>query len=184
MVTVFFVLFICSSFTLASYQLGDSIDAQFQIKTEDVVYKWEALPFSCRPHFGVLTSFTMNDIGATFFVNDDFKIRFSFQKGRFLTPYMPIHHKGTPIFSTATISFDAARSNITKMAVVPTLDTNKQLTAETFSKISFTYEFNEKTHEYANISQLVILVGTIMFTFILTGLQVARIIGLPKPTIN
>lgn len=68
------VITLCLSQALAAYNQGDAIQAQFQVKTSDVIYKWEQLPYLARPKFGETTTFTLGDLGTTFFYNDEFKM--------------------------------------------------------------------------------------------------------------
>ncbi|EKE40971.1 hypothetical protein ENU1_073410 [Entamoeba nuttalli P19] len=174
------MVFICLS--VGKYQKGEAIPAQYQVKTNDVIYKWEPLPYTARPKFGERTQFSLNDLGVTFFYNDMFKMfvyivlsiennslysRFSFQNGRIITPYIPIHQNGIPIFTNATINFDVVHGNITKATVYPFLRTQEKFKLETFGFVSFLFVFNEKTHEYTYLSQNLILSGSAIFCGIL-----------------
>ncbi|EDR24434.1 hypothetical protein EDI_144640 [Entamoeba dispar SAW760] len=162
------MVFICLS--VGKYQKGEAISTQYQVKTNDVIYKWEPLPYSARPKFGERTQFSLNDLGVTFFYNDMFKIRFSFQNGRIITPYIPIHQNGIPIFTNATINFDVINGNITKATVIPFLRTQEKFKPETFGFVNFLFVFNEKTHEYTYLSQNLILSGSVIFCGILAFL--------------
>ncbi|ELP89794.1 hypothetical protein EIN_425160 [Entamoeba invadens IP1] len=172
MTSVLFVALFVTSF--AAYQSGDAIPTQYQIKTTDVLYKWESLPYSARPKFGQESTFTLEQIGATFFYNDDFKIRFSFQNGRFVSPFIAIHSKGVAMATDAVITFGVSHANITSIALVPHLKDNTPMKSETFGYVSFTYRFKEKTHEYTEISKGVVTAISLLFTAVLAVLTYVR----------
>ena len=111
------LLFIVCVF--GAYHRGDPIPAQYQIKTNDMIYKWEPLPYASRPKYGKEDTFTMGDLGVTYFFNDETKIRFSFQNGRFITPYYPVHDKSVPYCLNTTIYFTTSNYNITSVSLTP-----------------------------------------------------------------
>ena len=113
------ILFIFIINVFAAYKRGEPIPAQYQVKTNDVIYKWEPLPFSCRPKYGHKDTFNMGELGVTYFFNDDTKIRFSFQNGRFITPFMNVHDKGLPYTYHTHINFDTSNFNITSVKFTP-----------------------------------------------------------------
>ena len=165
------LLFVITN-VFGGYKRGDAIPSQYQIRTNDVVYKWEPMPYSTRPKFGESTKFTMSDLGVSYFFNDELKIRFSFQNGRYLTSYIPIHTKGKVESSNTIITFDTSNFNVTGVKIKPTkynnfVNSEEKLTPETFGLISFEVKYKQKINKYLLTSQNVILsVALVCFTFI------------------
>ena len=161
------------------YKKGDPISAQYQVKTNDIVYKWEPLPFSCRPKYGQKDTFNLGELGVTYFFNDETKIRFSFQNGRLLTPYMDVHNKGNPYTYSTTITFDTTNFNITSVSLTPSPipkdKQGKKLTQQTFDLISYTYKFNEVQNKYTKTSQIIVTIVTLLFSGAIAAISLINI---------